>query len=133
MSATFSPVLSGHGDVRRGSGDYLARLPTELLFTIKESIPDSDLRTHVCFHQSHPRMQSLYGTEERQEEFFKRACWLAGIGLISDEEALTVSWKGIAIECILKDGFCKHPRCGAAILESNGTIYLVTLAHSFNS
>jgi len=55
------------------------------------------------------------------EGFWKRACFLAGIGVVSGEDPDLVSWFRIAEECITMDGFCGHPQCGGSLLEYNGT------------
>ncbi|KAL6300625.1 hypothetical protein BKA93DRAFT_801102 [Sparassis latifolia] len=61
------------------------RIPAELLLMVKEEIPRYDLRTHVCFCRSHQRVGALYGSDDEQEQFWHRACWLAGIGLLPGE------------------------------------------------
>ncbi|KAH9928758.1 hypothetical protein B0H21DRAFT_837971 [Amylocystis lapponica] len=84
-------------------------LPNELLLHVKKYIPDADLRTHVCYYRTCARFAGLYGDKDAQEPFWKNACRLAGLGLIKDEQEDTVSWTDIAIDCIARDGFCKHP------------------------
>lgn len=94
-----------------------ARLPPELLLIIKEYIPQSDLRTHVCFYSTCRTTASLYGDSGEQAAFWRRSCALAGIGWLRSDS----SWKEIAFETIARDGFCSHPQCGGALLEWNGT------------
>ncbi|KAH9944699.1 hypothetical protein B0H21DRAFT_449018 [Amylocystis lapponica] len=103
----------------RRSSDMLSRIPNELLFEIKKEIPITDLRTHVCFHKTHERIAAQYGSDDVQDKFWERACWLSGLGLMRQETLLRVSWKDIAYQCIEKCGFCKHPKCGMALLERN--------------
>lgn len=93
-----------------------ATLPNELLLLVKEFIADSDLRTHVCFYNTCRTTAAFYGDSSQQAEFWRRACVLSGIGWLKADS----SWKEIAFETIAKDGFCAHPHCGGALLESNG-------------
>ena len=97
------------------------RLPNELLLLVKESIPLSDLRTHVCYYHTHPKIAAFYGDNSQQAEFWRRSCALAGIGWMKGDS----SWKDIAFETIAKDGFCPHPRCGGALLDWNGTCHIL--------
>ncbi|KAH9928759.1 hypothetical protein B0H21DRAFT_120247 [Amylocystis lapponica] len=97
----------------------LLDLPNELLLRVQEFIPDEDLRTHVCFHHTCPRVASLYGDTDEQELFWQKTCRLAALGLIEDEKEDSVSWTAIAFDCIARDGFCKHPQCGGGLLERN--------------
>ncbi|KAJ3558017.1 hypothetical protein NM688_g1157 [Phlebia brevispora] len=90
-------------------------LPVEILLLVKEQIPISDLRTHVCFYNTCRTTASFYGTPEEQEPFWKRVCAWSGIGGLTNNE----TWKEIAFECITKDGFCNHPFCGGELLEWN--------------
>ena len=91
------------------------KLPPELLRIVKEHIPVSDLRTHVCYYNTCRAVASFYGTEEQQEAFWRKSCSLCGICLVKD-----TSWKDVAFDCISKDGFCSHPDCGGALLDWNG-------------
>ncbi|CAL1708188.1 unnamed protein product [Somion occarium] len=93
--------------------------PTELLSLVKESIPQGDLRTHVCFYKACPSFTALYGDETRQAAFWEGACILAGLGCLPNEAPENVDWKHVAFECIEKDGFCDHPACGGALLDWN--------------
>ncbi|KAI0960403.1 hypothetical protein AcW1_004926 [Taiwanofungus camphoratus] len=97
----------------------LDRIPNELVLIIIEAIPKSDLRTHVCFYQTCPRIAALYGTETERNAFFRRACWLAGLGCMPGEDPDQVSWTDIAVDVIKRDGFCKHPKCGRSLLDHN--------------
>ncbi|KAH9910950.1 hypothetical protein B0H21DRAFT_887571 [Amylocystis lapponica] len=99
--------------------DPFSRFSNALLLEIRNTIPITDLRTHVCFHKSHKRIAAVYGSYAVQDRFWERACWLSGLGLIRQETLLRVSWKDIAYDCIEKCGFCKHPQCGMALLERN--------------
>ena len=104
----------------------LCLLPTEIQFMIKNNIAPNDLRTHVCFYLTHPDIAELYESEKDPDEFWKHVCWLCGLGLLPNEdekEAHEISWKAIAIDCIIKDGFCKHEECGENILEYNSKWY----------
>ena len=103
-------------DVRTDAAIVSAIFPTELLLLVKEFIPDSDLRTHVCFYNTCRTTAAFYGDNSQQAEFWRRACVLSGIGWLKADS----SWKEIAFETIARDGFCAHPRCGGALLESNG-------------
>ena len=94
-------------------------LPPELRLLVKDAIPTSDLRTHVCLYLSSPLCASLYDIRSDEDAFWKLACWEAGIGLLKDEDPETVVWRDSAIECIEKDGFYSHPECGGKLLEYN--------------
>lgn len=74
-------------------------LPLDLLLMVKDSIPKSDLRTHVCFHDSFPLVRSrLYGTKQRQQAFWQTACMLSGVGMIKEEECPDdVDWREVAL------------------------------------
>ncbi|KAH9933084.1 hypothetical protein B0H21DRAFT_89107 [Amylocystis lapponica] len=114
-SGTMAPV---HSKVT------LIDLPNEILFQIKGHISASDLRTHVCFYKSYPRISALYAAEHDEEAFWEQACWLAGIGLKHSESPQKLSlsdytWKRIAFDCIERDGFCEHPECGDTLLAHN--------------
>ncbi|KAH9951878.1 hypothetical protein B0H21DRAFT_714656 [Amylocystis lapponica] len=104
-------------------------LPNELLILVKENIPEWDLRTHVCYHHSCVRIAKLYGDNKEQEIFWRRACWLAGLGCIRDEQSRLVSWTDVAFHCIARDGFCNHPQCGGALLERNAHLMETEDAH----
>ena len=93
-----------------------SRLPVELLLVIKEYIPLSDLRTHVCFYHTCRAIASFYGDTSQQNAFWRRSCALAGIGWLKGDS----SWKEIAFETIARDGFCSHPHCGGTLLTWNG-------------
>ncbi|GBE81606.1 hypothetical protein SCP_0313350 [Sparassis crispa] len=90
---------------------------------VKEEIPRYDLRTHVCFCRSHQRVGALYGSDDEQEQFAHRACWLAGLGLLPGENPEEVSWRKIAFECVERDGFWSDqpelPVCGGDLLMVN--------------
>ncbi|KAH9928760.1 hypothetical protein B0H21DRAFT_826269 [Amylocystis lapponica] len=73
-------------------------LPNELLFHVKEFIPDSG---HMSATTTPARVSQG---------------WL---GLIKDEQEDSVSCTDIAFDCIARDGFCGHPQCGGGLLERN--------------
>ncbi|KAI0664506.1 hypothetical protein C8Q70DRAFT_1049976 [Cubamyces menziesii] len=114
-----------------GTLQYRRKLdfPAELLLVIKELLDPSDLRTHACYYLSSPRVAALYDSVQDPDAFWKLACWNCGIGaglsrlenlpqeIWSDFDGLT--WKNIALDCIVRDGFCRHPRCGEVLLEYN--------------
>ncbi|KAH8107833.1 hypothetical protein BXZ70DRAFT_1003264 [Cristinia sonorae] len=93
----------------------------ELVHMIKEAIPASDLRTHVCFYKAFPLVTPfIYGTQQRQAAFWESACLLSGLGLVEGEtDPGEVDWKRVGFECVEKDGFCEHPGCGGALLDFN--------------
>lgn len=93
------------------------KLPAELLLQIKEYIPHSDVRTHVCFYNTCRTTAAFYGDQAQQAVFWGRACALSGLGWLRAD----YSWKDIAFETIAKDGFCTHTHCGGALLDWNGT------------
>ncbi|KAI0072490.1 hypothetical protein K474DRAFT_1667785 [Panus rudis PR-1116 ss-1] len=93
-------------------------LPPELLHLIKEEIPLTDLRSHVCFFKASPVFAALYGDVTRQERFWERACLSVGLGA-PDGDADEEYWKAVAFECIEKDGWCKHSQCGVNRLQWN--------------
>ncbi|KAF7790713.1 hypothetical protein EIP86_001669 [Pleurotus ostreatoroseus] len=99
------------------------KLPTELLLVIKELIPHSDLRTHVCYYNTCRTIAAFYGDSSEQAEFWRRACLLSGIGWLKAD----ASWKEIAFETIARDGFCRHPGCGGALLDWNGELRYVRI------
>ncbi|GBE81604.1 hypothetical protein SCP_0313330 [Sparassis crispa] len=90
---------------------------------VKEEIPCYDLRTHVCFCRSHQHAGALYGSDDEQEQFWHRACWLSGLGLLPGENPEEVSWRKIAFECVERDGFWSDqpelPVCGGDLLMVN--------------
>lgn len=99
----------------------------ELLMLLKDTIPQWDLRSHVCFYKSFPPItSSLYGNEEQEEKFWESSCVQCGLGLLYTETLApeAVRWKDIAFGCIERDGFCPHPECGGDRLEENGIIQL---------
>ncbi len=99
-----------------------AILPAELLLIIKDYIPISDLRTHVCYYHTCCTVASFYGDNSQQADFWRRSCSLSGLGWLKGDS----SWKEIAFETIAKDGFCLHPACGGALLDWNGTCSIVS-------
>ncbi|KAI0358201.1 hypothetical protein OH77DRAFT_1397649 [Trametes cingulata] len=95
-------------------------LPVEIFLTFRECIPLSDIRTHVCFYKTHPRIAALYDAEEKSDEFWRHLCWHSGItALYGDDLKDPGCWRRIAMEVVEKDGFCKHPQCGEGLLEYN--------------
>ncbi|TCD65602.1 hypothetical protein EIP91_002449 [Steccherinum ochraceum] len=87
--------------------------PVELLFMIKDHIPEIDLRTHVCFSQVlGPASRTVY-----TDAYWEIACVKFGLSLVADEEE--VPWREFAYEIIRRDGFCEHPQCGVRRLEQN--------------
>ncbi|KAI0794244.1 hypothetical protein C8Q74DRAFT_1193743 [Fomes fomentarius] len=103
-------------------------LPNELYITIKNSIPIQDLRTHVHFYLSSPRIATLYNSEPDAEQFWELACWYSGIGRLPNDEE-HASWQAIAIDTISRDGCCTHPHCGEALLQYNQQRMQETLEH----
>ncbi|KAI0358202.1 hypothetical protein OH77DRAFT_1518906 [Trametes cingulata] len=107
--------------------------PQELLLLTKSFIPSWDLRSHVCFYLSSPRVAALYDSEEDPDAFWRLLCWenAIGAGLLQYENMDNdlwaymsgsiegLSWKDIAVDCISRDGFCTHPQCGETLLEYN--------------
>ncbi|PCH40819.1 hypothetical protein WOLCODRAFT_150847 [Wolfiporia cocos MD-104 SS10] len=90
-------------------------LPNELLMAIKECIPLSDVRTHVCFNNCCTRISSLYDLVP--DEFWRQALFYSGISPEDDDEHET--FKNAALDYIASDGFCTHPWCGGQLLEYN--------------
>lgn len=95
------------------------RLPVELLMMVKDNIPISDLRTHVCFYQTCRTVAAFYGDEDEEEEFWMKSCRSAGLATINDDE----TYKEVAFDCIYRDGFCSHPACGEVLLRNNGDYF----------
>ncbi|KAL1940840.1 hypothetical protein VTO73DRAFT_7881 [Trametes versicolor] len=94
--------------------------PLEIFLVIRNTIPLGDIRTHVCFYKTHPRITAMYDSEKDDDDFWRRVCWHSGIGALDkDDLAHPHCWRGIALELVEKDGFCKHPRCGEGLLEYN--------------
>ncbi|KAI0358199.1 hypothetical protein OH77DRAFT_1251175 [Trametes cingulata] len=95
-------------------------LPAEIFLAFRSEIPLSDIRTHVCFYKTHPRIAALYDAEEKSEVFWRLVCWHSGItALCTDSPMFPPFWRKIAMEVVEKDGFCKHPQCGEGLLEYN--------------
>ncbi|KAH8107635.1 hypothetical protein BXZ70DRAFT_911821 [Cristinia sonorae] len=103
--------------IRRDSIINCGVFPNEILLLIKESIPDSDLRTHVCFYHVSRTTAGFYGDEGEQAEFWRRACLLSGICFLGHD----TSYKDVAFEVIREDGFCTHPDCGGKLLDLNAS------------
>ncbi|KAI0075378.1 hypothetical protein K474DRAFT_1664332 [Panus rudis PR-1116 ss-1] len=101
-----------------GTMSLLMRLPPELLHMIKEQIPLTDLRTHVCFYKTTPILAALYGDFLDQRLFWQRACISVGLGAPNGSASYT-DWKQVAFTCIEKDGWCSHPKCGVTRLNIN--------------
>ncbi|KAI0714165.1 hypothetical protein C8T65DRAFT_644946 [Cerioporus squamosus] len=95
------------------------RLPPEVMLAIKKHIPVSDLRTHVCLYLSSPSCAALYDSEPDANQFWELACWRCGVGRLPGEDSVTLDWQAVAVYCIIRDGFCKHPQCGEALLSYN--------------
>ncbi|OJT07164.1 hypothetical protein TRAPUB_1979 [Trametes pubescens] len=97
-------------------------LPPEIWLLVKDSIPLSDMRTHVSFYQAASRFAALYDTVADPDAFWEDVCTMCAIGRFPDEHPSVRSWKDIAVECITVDGFCegssKHP-CGEVLLQRN--------------
>ncbi|KAI0358197.1 hypothetical protein OH77DRAFT_1435367 [Trametes cingulata] len=95
-------------------------LPLELFLTIRSCIPLADIRTHVCLYNTHPRIAALYDSESDSDDFWERVCWHSGVGALGkDDPEVEHCWRDIALEVIERDGFCKHPQCGEALLAYN--------------
>lgn len=92
------------------------RLPIELMTMVKNYIPISDLRTHVCLYHTCQAVATLYGPPDDQEMFWYRSCRSTGITVCNTDE----TYKALAFRCISQDGFCSHPNCGGSLLERNG-------------
>ncbi|EIW59763.1 uncharacterized protein TRAVEDRAFT_28782, partial [Trametes versicolor FP-101664 SS1] len=94
--------------------------PLEIFLVIKATIPLGDIRTHVCFYKTHPRIAAIYDSEKNDEFFWRRVCWHSGIGALDKDDLEDPHcWRGIALELVEKEGFCKHPRCGEGLLKYN--------------
>ena len=108
-SFSSSPVSVSH------SASMLDSFPVELLFLIKDQIPEIELRTHVCFSQVLGRAtKTVYN-----DAYWERACVRFGLGLAADEDAEKVCWRDVVYDLIRVDGFCTHPQCGVSRLEQN--------------
>ncbi|KAI0630900.1 hypothetical protein C8Q77DRAFT_1135891 [Trametes polyzona] len=100
----------------------LPSLPPEIYLAIKDAIPQSDLRSHVCFYKTSRSIAKLYDDVENADDFWAEACWRCGLGRSA---RLPVppdprpSWRDFAIDMIERDGFCDHPQCGESRLEEN--------------
>ncbi len=94
--------------------------PLEIFLVIRATIPLGDIRTHVCFYKTHPRITAMYDSEKNDDDFWRRVCWHSGIGALNKDYLEDLHcWRDIAVEVIEKDGFCKHPRCGEGLLNYN--------------
>ncbi|KAL4248764.1 hypothetical protein ABKN59_007165 [Abortiporus biennis] len=100
------------GSMHKGGG---CSFPNEILLLIKENIPISDLRTHVCYYHTCRTIAAFYGDESQQAAFWRKSFLHAGLGYTG----LASSYKDLAFECIARDGFCSHPDCGGALLDWN--------------
>lgn len=104
------------------SANYLEIFPLELLNEFRSHIPQTDLRTAVCFYCTCPQFAAAFkvGLGRQEPKFWRMSCLMSGLGRLPNEESYKIDWKGIAITSIMKDGFCDHPQCGASRLEQNG-------------
>lgn len=113
----FPMMMMAH---RRSS--LLDALPVELLFLVKDHMPEIDLRTHVCFSQvCGPAAETLYS-----ETYWERASVRFGLSLACHEDVAHVSWRNFIYDVIKQDGFCEHPHCGVRRLEQNCECPLVS-------
>ncbi|TBU34014.1 hypothetical protein BD311DRAFT_773905 [Dichomitus squalens] len=95
-------------------------LPLEIILMIKTYLDPWDLRTVVCLYLADPRCAVLHDWETDPEAFWKTICWKNGLGRLPlDGGSEDGVWQDIALQCIERDGFCKHPHCGDAMLEYN--------------
>lgn len=100
--------------IRRPSS-MLDKFPVELLFLVKDHIPEIDLRTHVCFAQ----VLGCASKTVYTDAYWERACVKFGLTISSDEDIANVSWRDFVYDIIRRDGFCTHPHCGVRRLEQN--------------
>ena len=100
-------------------------LPIEILLLIKRSIHPSDLRTHVCYYLSSPKIALLYDSAKEGDAFWELACWYCGLGVVPSDEESGKSWKDVAIDCIKHDGFCTIPWCGENRLRQNSGCFML--------
>lgn len=91
--------------------------PLELLFLIKDHIPEVDLRAHVCFSQVLGRASK----EVYSDMYWEKACVRFGLTTVGGEDAASTSWRDFTYDIIKRDGFCDHPQCGVRRLEQNCT------------
>ncbi|KAH8102033.1 hypothetical protein BXZ70DRAFT_48238 [Cristinia sonorae] len=95
--------------------------PVELWFVIKGFIAEPDLPTHACLYAvSTPFVEFLYGTPDEQQEYWRNMCFQNGLGLLPGEDAETVDWTEIAMEC-MRDAFCGREGCGEKRLRKNAS------------
>ncbi|KAI0675614.1 hypothetical protein C8Q78DRAFT_1005557 [Trametes maxima] len=100
-------------------------LPPEIFLAFRDSIPLSDIFTHISFYKAHPRIASMYDAEEHADRFWRRVCWYCGIGALDgDDLDNSHCWRGIALEVVEQDSACEHPQCGRALLEYNRRRFL---------
>lgn len=130
-SSAFSLAMAGAQPIE----DF--DFPPELLLIIKEFVEDWDLRTHVCFYLSSPKVAALYDSGKHPDAFWRLACWNNGltggptdvVDFEDEDEDMRDEaeshfggpspWRDVAVDYITRDGFCTHPHCGEALLEYN--------------
>ncbi|KAI0741310.1 hypothetical protein C8Q80DRAFT_1273775 [Daedaleopsis nitida] len=99
--------------------------PLEIYLLVKDHISEDDLRTHVCYHESDPRIAALYDSDPQGDTFWEILCWKCGIGAMRKETHSAVYlahpwfWRDLAVDLIHCDGFCTYPGCGEALLKYN--------------
>lgn len=89
--------------------------PIELLFFIKDHIPEVELCTHVSYSQ----VLGLASKTIYTEGYWERACVRFGLGLTIGEDPADICWREFVYDIIRQDGFCNHPHCGVRRLEQN--------------
>lgn len=112
-----STTASHHGDSPKPGPP----LPLDVFLLIKEVIPQDDLRTHVYFYLSDPQLAAMYDNQEDPDKLWRLACWFCGIGrLRTDGDSRCAGfWRDLAIQLVMREGHCMHPRCGEALLQYN--------------
>ncbi|KAI0831886.1 hypothetical protein BC628DRAFT_564273 [Trametes gibbosa] len=97
----------------------LPSLPPEIFLSIKDSIPSSDLRTHVCFYRTSTSIAQLYDSIDHSDDIWARACWACGLTRPTGRtsERPHTAWRDFVIDAIERCGLCKNNHCDEARLE----------------
>ncbi|GJF00287.1 hypothetical protein PsYK624_165710 [Phanerochaete sordida] len=99
----------------------LLRVPNELLLHIKDSIDHTDLLSHVCYYQLHPRTQACYASDDARGRFWETLLYENGLGFAFFGPRITArtDLRQAAIEHAKHAWECKHLACGQARLQLN--------------
>ena len=95
-------------------------LPNELLYLIRNFLPQDDLRSHIAFQASCRQVRVIYADDEK---FWKAACVAYGIGRPNASRQFPYSipkctWREIAIVVVNHQECCDVPACARYVPPS---------------